>query len=102
MGQKSNLQTLFPLNNNYNLINNNNKTFLINLKFLTFLKALFTKKNVLLLDINLIILNNINYCYLKIFFKSKKILSLKNERCLVLETTVSKSYLISLRIKYII
>lgn len=93
MGQKSNLQTIFPSNNNYNLINCNSKTFLINLKFLNFLKVLLEKKNVLLLDTNAITLNNTHYYYFKIFFKSKKILSIKKKRRNIKTLIKTKSYL---------
>lgn len=93
MGQKSNLQTIFSLNHSYNLINNNSKTFLINLKFLNFLKILFEKKNVLLLETNVIILNNICYCYFNFFFKSKKILSLKKKRRNAKTLLKAKKYL---------
>jgi len=80
MGQKANLATVRPSTKSLSLLSSNSKSYTFLYNFLNLLKLLFYKKNVIVADTTLNIVNNQLYLNLHFFYKSIKTSTYKKKK----------------------
>jgi len=81
MGQKANLQTLRnSLKNPLSLATSNSKIISKKLNFIKYIIQLFFKKNIIISELTLNLVNNQLFLNLILFFRSAKLLTFKNKK----------------------